>query len=205
MREVTSTVYQFSELSDSAKETARQWYRGCMDSSDYSESIIEDAMQVAAILGIEIATRPVKLMGGTTRQDPCIFWSGFCSQGDGACFEGWYSYKKGSTKAIRAYAPQDKTLHHIADHLASWQCVNFYRLQAKMKATYGNHMTVDVHDGEYEYRAVPEEGIRDLMRQFADWIYRQLEKEYEYQTSDSAVEESIEANEYEFTEEGERA
>lgn len=201
MREVTTKVYQYSELSDSAKERARDWYRSIPDDF-YSESVIEDAMNIAAILGIEIATRGA-------RQEPCVYWSGFSSQGDGACFEGWYSYKKGSAKAIRAYAPQDKTLHHIADELQAWQRVNFYRLQAKMQHRghyyHSGCVTVDVHDCEFEWRAVPEEGIRDLMRQFADWIYCRLEKEYEYQTSDESVDESIEANEYEFTAEGKPA
>lgn len=43
------------------------------------------------------------------------------------------------------------------------------------------------------------------MRAFADWIYRQLETEYDYQNSDEQVDESIIANEYEFTEEGKPA
>lgn len=42
------------------------------------------------------------------------------------------------------------------------------------------------------------------MRDFADWIYERLSDEYDYQTSDSAVEETIRANEYEFDEDGER-
>ena len=43
------------------------------------------------------------------------------------------------------------------------------------------------------------------MRDFAQWIYDSLEKEYEYQMSDEFVTENIEANEYEFDEEGNRA
>lgn len=37
------------------------------------------------------------------------------------------------------------------------------------------------------------------------WIYRSLEAEYEYRQSDAVVDEDIRANEYEFTEGGERA
>lgn len=202
MRIVETKVYQYSELSESAQSKARDWYRDCMDNSDYSEGVIDDALQVAAILGIEIATRPVRLMSGGTRQDPCVYWSGFSSQGDGACFEGWYSYKKGSCKAIRDYAPQDKVLHDIADQLQAWQKVNFYRLQAKMQHRghyyHSGCMKVDVHDHENEWRDVPADGIADQMRAFADWIYRNLEKEYEYQTSDERLAES----EYEFTVDG---
>jgi hypothetical protein len=37
------------------------------------------------------------------------------------------------------------------------------------------------------------------------WIYRQLEREYEWLMSDEQVDESIRINEYEFTEEGKLA
>lgn len=41
-------------------------------------------------------------------------------------------------------------------------------------------------------------------RTFADWIYRQLESEYEHVNSDESVAETIRANEYEFTADGKR-
>ena len=44
--------------------------------------------------------------------------------------------------------------------------------------------------------------MRDALRSFADWIYRQLEKEYEFNMSDENVDESIRINEYEFDETG---
>ena len=47
-----------------------------------------------------------------------------------------------------------------------------------------------------------EEDTRDLLRSFADWIYRQLKEEYEYRMSDENVDESIRINEYEFDENG---
>ena len=45
----------------------------------------------------------------------------------------------------------------------------------------------------------------ELMRDFAEWIYRGLEQEYDWRQSDECVDESMESNEYEFTEDGERA
>ena len=44
------------------------------------------------------------------------------------------------------------------------------------------------------------EALRDLAR----WLYRQLEREYDYLSSDEAVDETIIANEYTFTEAGRR-
>lgn len=52
---------------------------------------------------------------------------------------------------------------------------------------------------------VDSDDLRECLADFSRWIYRNLEKEYDYQNSDEAVEEAIIANEYEFTEDGERA
>ena len=43
------------------------------------------------------------------------------------------------------------------------------------------------------------------MRDFADCIYKQLETENDWRNADEQVDETLRANEYEFTEEGERA
>ena len=68
-------------------------------------------------------------------------------------------------------------------------------------------MECEVYDNRDQYRDIgaAESDITQLMRDFADWIYRQLEAEYEYQNSDEQVIESIRCNEYEFDEQGERA
>ena len=52
--------------------------------------------------------------------------------------------------------------------------------------------------------AKDEQGIAEALRDLARWLYRQLEREYEYQTSDAAVDEAILANEYTFTLDGRR-
>jgi len=202
-------VFKFDELSDDAKEVARAWWREseAMYMSD-SEFVIEYAEWVAAILGIEFSTRSVGLYGGGTRQKPCVYWSGFYSQGDGACFEGSYSYAKGSAKAIREYAPKDKTLHAIADSLAEVQKRNFYRLVASISHRghyyHSGCMSVDVEDSGNPYRDIGDAGeiVTQAMRDFADWIYDQLRSEYEYVMSDEHVDESIRINGYEFDESG---
>ena len=46
--------------------------------------------------------------------------------------------------------------------------------------------------------------ITDALRDLANWLYRELEQEYEYLISDEAVDETMVANGYTFTEEGRR-
>lgn len=202
MRVVETKVYTYNELDDAAKAKARAWYAGLVfsDSSDW-DVVFEDAVRMAEILGIDIDTR--RDHGG-----PTIYFSGFWSQGDGACFEGSYRYKKGAAKAIRKEAPEDKELHRIADALQDIQRRHFYKLRATAshsgRYSHSGCMSVDVEHYDDRYRDISDaEGeVTQLMRDFADWIYAQLEKGYNYLTSDEQVAESIIINEYEFTEDG---
>jgi hypothetical protein len=130
---IETTVYQFEELSDGAKEKARAWYREGACDHDWHDFIFEDFGMICTILGITLKTRPVKLMGGGTRADPCIWFRGFWSQGDGACFEGNYVHAEGAIVGIRAHAPLDSELHRIADTLVAVQRRNFDQLQADVR------------------------------------------------------------------------
>jgi hypothetical protein len=190
------TLYTFDELEPCAKEKAREWYReGALD-HDWWDAVYEDAKQCGAIIGIEIDR---------------IYFSGFSSQGDGACFEGSYSYAKGAAKAISQHAPQDVELHRIADELQALQRANFYRLSARMKHSghysHSGCMSVDVDDSETRREGwlEVEQAVTQLMRDFADWIYRQLETEHDWLNADEQVDDSIRANEYTFDAEGNRA
>ena len=49
-----------------------------------------------------------------------------------------------------------------------------------------------------------EEIIVEAMRDLARWLYRQLEREHDYLSSDEVVDETIAANDYTFTETGHR-
>lgn len=204
MRTIEKAVFKFAELSESAKEKARIWYRHGIYNDEWHESVFEDAAEIAEMMGIDLRQTAVKLMNGDTRYDPCIYFSGFSSQGDGACFVGTYRYKAGSAKAVKTHAPQDAVLHGIVDTLQAIQRKAFYRLTANITHRgHYNHsgcMDIDVErDGEGE---IDENGIRECMTDFADWIYKQLESEWDYRNSDEQTDESIEANEYEFNEDG---
>ena len=208
---VETTVYRLDELSDDGKEKARAWYRQGSFDHDWFEFVFDDFERVCEILGVRLRTRAVPLYGGGTRQKPCIFFSGFWSQGDGASFEGSYSHAKGSARQIRDYAPKDGELHRIADALQAIQRRNFYQLHATISHR-GRHcheysMAISVGRDSPVYQdmtADAEDDVTEALRDLARWLYRQLEREYEYQTSDKVVDETIVANEYTFTASGRR-
>jgi len=214
-RRICETVFQFSDLEESSKEAARQWYRENAFADCWWDTVYEDAAMVADILGIDLRTRKVQFRNGETRYDGInIGFSGFSCQGDGAHFQGSYSYAKGAAKAIREYAPKDTVLHGIADSLQSIQRNHFYKLKASVKHSghYQHQYCTDIEVAKEDrdgYDLAPgievEKEVSEILRSFMQWIYCQLEKEYEFRNSDEVVDEEIASNGYEFTESGGRS
>jgi hypothetical protein len=184
-------TYTFDELNESAKENARQWYREAFASDEWWDFIAIATW--GKLIGIDIEN---------------VYFSGFASQGDGACFTGHYEYAKGATKAIRDYAGTDEALHAIADGLQAIQRRNFYQLSASVSHrghySHENCTDIDVSDCRTgnDTDSDTEETVKDLLRDFMRWAYRQLESEYDYLNSDESVDESILCNGYRFTESG---
>lgn len=196
-------IYTFDELSDAAKEKAREWYRNGQLDYDWWDSVYEQADTAAKHLGIDIDRKG--------KHTPAIYFSGFWSQGDGACFEGSYRYKKGWRSALlHEFGPGDtlNELLSIGQSLQEVQSKQFYKLEATCRHRghyqHSGCMSVDVEHAEDRYRDIgdAEDEVRDQLRLFADWIYDCLESEHSWLTSDEQVDESIRANEYTFNEDG---
>lgn len=233
MREETIKLYQFDELSDDAKEKARDWYRqASRDDSFWSEIAIDDAATVLKACGFDVYQRPVKLMGGGTRYKPAIYFSGFWAQGNGACFEASWSpadimpheqfcaeypavwtgangiehRSESNAELQRIHAESARLAALDPTHMISWRCrhTGHYNHENSVSFDYGDERSAGDDGGQENMPADIEnehvENARDAMR----WIYRQLEREYEWINSDEQVDESIRADEYEFTADGER-
>lgn len=204
MRTIETKLYKFDELSESAKERAREWYREA-SAGDTPDDTLNDAVNVGALMGIEIEQRHWTNSHGFKGSEPKISYCAGHVQGDGAAFAGSYRYRKGAAKAVLDYAPRDAELHRIALALQAIQARNFYQLTARISEGRGLWVTVDAE--RYDDAAMTpdaEDAITETMRDFAHWIYEQILAEFDYQSSDEAVDESIEANEYEFDEQGHR-
>lgn len=205
-----TTVYKFDELTDKQKQVAIDKYRENNLDYEWYDGVYEAVEQAATILGIEIYQKSVGLMGGGTIEKPAIYFTGFSSQGDGACFEGDYNYAKGAVAAIKAEFPTDKTLHRIAADLQAVQAKEFYQLEATVthndRYYHYNSVDIEVYRADDQYRDLvdgSESGVIEALRNFCKWIYKSLNDEYDYLQSDEAIKETLEANDhYEFTESG---
>lgn len=210
-RTKTTTVYAFDELDDRAKDRARESMRTLEASDCDFDHVLDDAAIICGFLGISLATRTVHLMGGGTRRDPIIYYSGFYSQGDGACFEGSYGYAPGASAKIRAHAPNDAALQQIADTSRTIQRRHFYHLEATLshrgRYYHERSVTIDVGDNRNIYRDIGKDAdeLADALRDLMSWIYRQLEAEYSYRLADEQIDEAIRVSDYAFTADGVRA
>ncbi|EFC5281093.1 antitoxin of toxin-antitoxin stability system [Escherichia coli] len=210
-RIIATTVYTLDELTTDARERARCWYREHHPDSNWYENVYEDFREVCDILGIDLRQRVIRLSSGRFMEEPCIWFSGFCSQDDGACFEGHWRWQSAAPRKIREYAPQDHELHRIADALQAVQKRNFWQLQTEVshrgRYCHPYSMVITVTRGSpvgQEMTADAEAAVCEALRDLAFWLYRQLENEHDWLISDSAVDEAILINEYTFTETGQR-
>lgn len=196
-------TYTFDELSEPAKEKAREWYRAGQLDYDWWDAVYDDADRAAAIIGIDIDRKD--------KHAPAIYFSGFWSQGDGACFEGAYRYKKGWRSALlHEFGPGDtrNELLNIGQTLQAIQARQFYKLEATCRHRghyqHSGCMSVEVTHADSLYRDIgdAESEIRDALRLFADWIYDRLESEHDWLTADEQVDAALRGCGYTFNEDG---
>ena len=185
---IVKEIYTFDELSGKAKQAAIDWYRSGDEFEFEVEEVMEDCTELAKLIGIDIYN---------------IYYSGFWSQGDGACFTGDYRYKKGALKAVKAYAPLDTELHGIVKQLQAIQARHFYGLSAYVvhRGHYYHELCthIDVYrTWEIAVSDDTESDIKDTLRSFMRWIYSRLESEYEYTQSEEYCIEGITFGGYEF-------
>ncbi len=189
---IEKTVYLFNELNDYAKKVAINKERELIDFN--CDFVIDDCKYIAELLGIN---------------DSVIRFTGFCSQGDGASFTGSYKYAKDANKTIVEHAPKDEQLIAIANRLTAVQERAKFEIECDIDysdSRYCHSNTMQFSYKDYESNSIEPAIIRDecssILRAFADWIYIQLNNEYDYQHSDAQIIESLEANEVWFYDNG---
>lgn len=188
----TKTIYSFEELSEKVKEKALQEH-ALHNDGFYAEHVIDDAKSIASLMGWRIEQ---------------VYYSGFWSQGDGACFQGVLQYAKGCSKAVKAYAPKDAELHRIAQAWQDLQKRNFYAISASVQHRghyYHSGCTVfDCQDSRnnsgYLENEETEKELEKVARDFMNWIYKQLEQAYDYEVSEENFRELCNSNNYTFLE-----
>jgi hypothetical protein len=197
------TEFTFDELDESAKDKARDKVRYDNVNDEWWDFVYEDAVRMGALIGINISKTDHHRKGRKSHQSIDISFSGFCSQGDGASFEGDYWFVPDALLKVQAET-SDEELLRIAQELLLLQLGRRMRGLEPFSATittsgrysHSGTMSVTVEaDDDQDVVKMNDEGLEDdvtqLMRDFADWIYKNLEAEHDYLTSDECIDERL--------------
>jgi hypothetical protein len=197
------TEFTFDELDESAKDKARDKVRYDNVNDEWWDFVYEDAVRMGALIGINISKTDHHRKGRKSHQSIDISFSGFCSQGDGASFEGDYWFVPDALLKVQAET-SDEELLRIAQELLLLQLGRRMRGLEPFSATittsgrysHSGTMSVTVEaDDDQDVVKMNDEGLEDdvtqLMRDFADWIYKNLEAEHDYLTSDECIDQYL--------------
>lgn len=205
MQTKTYNTYKFDELTDKQKEKAIYNLRDInVDSDFWHECVIEDRTAKLIDYGFE----GVK-----------IYFSGFFSQGDGTCFIATLD-----NEGLLKFLTKEKTLSKYPTLVKALKTPTIY---VNIKITHSDRYYHAYSTSIEDYTEMQDNSELEskLLQEYTEWnktffdrdarngrigwyidecedIYKHLRTEYEYQTEDYAIIETIQANDYDFTEDG---
>ena len=175
MREMTTMVYSFAELSDDAQERALNAFRDINVEYDWWDGAYDTICTAGRLLGLDI---------DRINFDTDLY----------CIFNADYEYVRGAAKAVKAEFPHATDLHDVARKLQALQRRHFYSLSCAItKGRTTNRYSCFRFGDDYEC-----DDLGDILDDFAHWARILLRDEYDYLTSKEAIRETIEANGYEF-------
>lgn len=175
MRTIRIKLYKFNELSEASQNKAIENLRDINVDYNWSKLSIEDHEERLSEAGFNT---------------PKVMFTGFSSQGDGACFTceriDFSTFLEGKYKELDITA----NISH------SWRY--YFATSTTVNLEAGEEISDDL------YNEI-EKAIKEERERLGNDIYRSLEKEYEYLTGDEAIKETTLSNDYEFTSDGKLA
>ena len=182
-------LYKFDELSTESKKKAITSFQEDDSHLDYDwhKDTINDFKTILELIGYYNIT--------------CYF-SGFYSQGDGACFSARFSREKRCLQKVKSYCPKEEKILNIVEKIQS-EIPLHEEYEIKHSGHYYHEYCTNVYYlGDNEKAEQLDERFLELSRQLMRILYKKLNTEYDYLNSDEAITEYIKANNYEFTEDG---
>lgn len=184
-----TTLYKFDELSTQAKEKAISSFQDDEDylAYEWDEDTINDFTTILELIGY---------------YDITCYFSGFWSQGDGACFSARFSREKRCLDKVKSYCPKEQEILDIVEQIQS-EIPLHEEYEIKHSGRYYHKYCTNVYYlGDNNKAEQLDERFLELSRQLMEILYKKLNDEYDYLNSSEAIIEYIKANDYEFTEHG---
>lgn len=183
-------LYKFDELSSEAKDEAVTSFQEDDSYLDYNwwyQDTINDFKTILELIGYY--------------NIECYF-SGFHSQGDGACFSARFSREKRCLQKVKSYCPKEEKILNIIEKIQSEIPLHEEYEIKHSGHHYHEYRTYAYYLGDNEKAEQLNERFLELSRQLMRILYKKLNDEYDYINSSEAIIEHIKANDYEFTEDG---
>ena len=192
-------------LSKERRDALLEKHRDANVFDEWWDSAYEMFVEDCAEKGIEVDTHTIRTVGGKQAQRRSIYFSGFWSQGDGACFAGWVNDWTKFFEAMKR--PDLTTLYQKTGEILTLGWSQEGRYYHANCVSFSSGLCLDnPHDDDEDpllhaaWNIAYEEGyvfdkleetfaefVRDLMRD----LYKLLEEEHDYRTSDEAIAEYI--------------
>lgn len=180
---------KYQDLPEDRKEQIRNKHREAGLHDDWYEYVYEDAKEIGTQFGLNIED---------------IFFSGFWSQGDGACYKGSLRFKACDESEL----PEEvrgvyRTLHEVDSLLKILDSDEYLYIGISLggRCTHEHNMLFEFYKESNETAEAivdsKEDDICEALRDYARWIYKSLEAEYEYLNSDEYIDEQLYDEEYE--------
>ena len=135
-----------------------------------------------------------------------IQFSGFWSQGDGASFTGSFSLSSVDPEGLKAACPTEVELHQLIDrlHVFAEDHPSIEGKITRLSSSYShsNTMIIGEYSSDMGYcneeaenfaAADAETTLLSIFRQLADWLYKRLNSEYDFQLADETARQWAEA------------
>lgn len=212
MKKVTITTYSFAELSEKAKAKAIDQFRDINTDHEWWDYVYSDFGEICNTIGIEVDLKHT-------------YFNGFSIQGQGATFSADIDLSKLiegiKNKTWANHAPnleQDnnftpspcpvdkRVLKLIEQGVIDLSCgiehnSRYYSSKVDFSSNYTYNECIDYNNIEAELKKL-EDWLKDIAGELDSLLFNLLEKEYDYMTSEEAIIETIEANDYQFLESG---
>lgn len=180
---IVKTYLKFEELNEEQKKKVLDNYRSInVDFHDWHDYTLEEFKGILELLGFV---------------NPKIYYRGFWSQGDGACFVGKFKMpidKDDLKNRVKKVKEEYPFVIERTNNLFDFENLNFDK-------DYDEKFDEIYHRGHYFHENsiyCHNEELLEFCKYFSQEIYSSLSNEYDYLTSDEAIKETILSNDYEF-------
>lgn len=132
-----------------------------------------------------------------------IYFSGFASQGDGACFTGCLYFKECDESDLpEDVRPIYNRLHQINSLIKILESDEHIYVRITYNGNYTHEYCMSFDYDDYGSESVLDlisekaDDIEKALRDYARWIYARLENVHDYLSSDEAIDEALHDEEY---------